>query len=211
MSSNFQCDRARSLMSEAFSSELLTSNLDLKRHLESCSSCKKEFDEILSALGEIERIQIQNPIPSANLWENLEKRILVTEQEKSSPKWFDFSAKQLLIAQYSYITTLGIGLWLSLFCGQPVLNELVRSFGLPSPEWFFSEYTLFIIFFSFGGFSAIIAAPILVHSCLSNGNIRNSGLWDNLWKGFRQGEIQEGSRMARFFRLLYGNLRLFAC
>ncbi len=211
MSSNYQCDHARSLMSEAFSSELLISNLDLKRHLESCSSCQKEFDEILSALGEIEKIQIQNPVPPANLWDNLEKRILVTEQEKPSPGLFDFSAKQLLIAQYSYITTLGIGLWLSLFYGQPVLNELVRSFGLPSPEWFFSEYTLFIIFFSFGGFSAIVAAPILVQACLSDGNIRNSGLWDKLWKGFQPGEPREGGRMARFFRLLHGNLRLFAC
>ncbi len=211
MSSNFPCDHARSLMSEAFSSELLISNHDLRTHLESCPSCKKEFEEILEALEGMEKIQIQNPVPSAGLWEKLEKQIIITEQEKPATSWFDLSSKHLFISQYSYITTLGVGLWLSLLYGQPIFHEVIQGFGLPSPEWLFSEYTLFVIFFSLGGFSAIIAAPILVHSGNGKGNNMNPGAWGNFLGRLRRGEMPEGSWMFRFYRLLYGNLRLFAC
>ncbi|MBF0501869.1 MAG: hypothetical protein HQM09_17155 [Candidatus Riflebacteria bacterium] len=191
MPGNISCDHAKWLMSEVFSTGISGDNDSLMRHLDACAACKREYEEISSSLTTIRSIRKIDPVPSPLFEEALEKRIVDVQQESPVLLQIDLSTKQLLIAQYTYVTLLGIGLWISLAYGQPLFLQLTSWSGFSSPEWFSSEYGLFIFFFTFGGFSAILAVPILVHAC--------------------RGEISQNAWLFKIFRFVHGNLRMMAC
>jgi len=192
MTENLSCVDARGFMVDALSADIPRPCAALEAHLQECPACRAEYDGSLELLGRLRATAGPDPAVPDELWETLERRL--SDQPQEVPRRMAATSDSqlgLALAQYAYIVLLGMGIWVSLVMGQPLFTEAAMKCRWLSDNWLILEYGLFILFFSLGGFVAILAAPILIH-------VETCSTQDlPLWK--------------RWYHAMAGTLRLMAC
>ncbi len=192
MTEKLSCVDARGFMADALSADIPRPCAVLEAHLRDCPACRAEYDASLEVLGRLREAAGPDPAVPDELWETLERRL--ADQPQEAPRRMAAASDSqlgLALAQYAYIVLLGMGIWVALVMGQPLFTELAMKCRWLSDHWLILEYGLFILFFSLGGFVAILAAPILIH-------VETCATQDlPLWK--------------RWYHAMAGTLRLMAC
>lgn len=190
MNGKIPCDEARWLMSEALSEFPPKPNDALLGHLAQCGECRDAYQELSSTLGDLKEASFETKKPTARLWETIEARLAETPQEQ--PRFIPvLSSRDVLMAQYSYLVLLGSILFYALVHGQPLFLEVMSFYGISVSNWVLVEYGLLVLFLGLGGFTAMLAVPILVHA--------------------EFGKSQGKSLLSRLISMFSGNIRLIAC
>lgn len=192
MTEKLSCADARGFMADTLSVDVPRPCAVLEAHLRDCPNCRAEYDASLELLGRLRETAGPDPAVPDELWETLERRL--ADQPQEPPRRMVAASDSqlgLALAQYAYIVLVGMGIWVSLVMGQPLFTEVALKYRWLSDNWLILEYGLFILFFSLGGFVAILAAPILIH-------VETCPTQDlSLWK--------------RWYHAMAGTLRLMAC
>ncbi len=108
----------------------------------------------------------------ARLWTAVERRVRQTPQEvpprRASPVAPGEPAEAVPLSlgwrlvNYSYLLVLAICLYAGLASCQPHFLEAAALLGLPVDSWLVADYGIFLLFYAVGGFSALLAAPLLI-------------------------------------------------
>ncbi|NLI76842.1 MAG: zf-HC2 domain-containing protein [Candidatus Riflebacteria bacterium] len=108
----------------------------------------------------------------ARLWTAVERRVRQTPQEvpprRASPAAAGEPAEPVPLSlgwrlvNYSYLLVLAICLYAGLASWQPHFLEVAGLVGLPVDSWLVAEYGIFLLFYAVGGFTALLAAPLLI-------------------------------------------------
>lgn len=186
------CTDIKGFMAEALSADVPRPCAVLDAHLRDCPACRAEYDASLALLGRLREAAGSDPVVPDALWNDIERRL--DDQPQELPRRLAAASESqlgLALAQYAYIVLLGMGIWVSLAMGQPFFTEVAMKCQWLPDNWLVLEYGLFILFFSLGGFVAILAAPILIHAETG----ADQGL--TVWR--------------RWCHALTGTLRLMAC
>jgi hypothetical protein len=166
---SFECRKAQEAMMDrlaADSSEGVgASDGGLLDHLNHCPDCRQLLAELTATHELLAATRDPLPVIPDQLWDRLTPQLAATPQEKhraAPPLASSGADSPPLLLQYTYLVVLGMTVWAGLVYGQPVFTAMLTNLGWNLPHWFLIEYGLFIVFFTTGGFFAILAAPILL-------------------------------------------------
>ena len=179
-----ECQKAQEAIMELLAADNSAAREALKPHLEHCPACR-ELSVELTCLQNSLSAEAAGQVPKVPeaLWNTLTHHIDhgAIRQEGTSPGEFVREGPSLLF-QYSYLVVLSMTLWVGLAFGQPVFTSLLSGVGIALPHWFLVEYGLFLVFFTSGGFFAILAAPILIRANRGDHSGQELNGWQRLWR-----------------------------
>jgi anti-sigma factor RsiW len=169
-------------MTEAFAQYPPAPPAELAEHLAHCPHCREEFAQLEQTLQQVQAVREPDSALPDDLWAKLDSRLdtVVQEPLPSAEPW---PLKTRLMAEYAYLTLLGICLWGMLTNLQPYFLQALEQAGIPVSEAFLAEYGVFLLFFAFGGLIAMIATPILAGNASAKAPIRR-------WLAFTQGSLR---------------------
>jgi hypothetical protein len=189
MNRNNECVELQSRMIEHFSDTKKPLPDEVKKHLEVCSECRKEYEQMHKALTLLHESSGKLEQVPEHLFAEIEFRLDTVDQFKPSYVSSNKS-RNLLILQYSYLATMAIIIWFSLLLTQPMFNNWLETLELIELLPVVQEYSLFILFFAVGGLFALISSPLIIKT-----------------------KINKEAGPARGFlrRMFSSGLRIFAC
>lgn len=190
MNKKTECVELQSRMLEFFANPQADVPEGIETHLETCPECKLEFTQMTQALELIkDSADLYEDVPEA-LLESVEAKLESTEQLKPALKKSNKS-RNILILQYSYLSSMAVIIWLSILLIQPMFISWLAENGLTSASPILVEYGLFLAFFATGGLFALISSPLIIKTARKHSRIEKK-------YGF-------------FRRLFSSGLRIFAC
>lgn len=161
MNNQKKCSKIESQLIEYFSNVPDEIPFEIKSHIETCETCKIEFQGMQQALTILNDNNMHAIDVPDHLLISIESQLEEVEQARVHESIFS-GTRNILMMEYTYISLLAITVWVALLLGQPLVVSWLQTYGLSSSEPILNDYGLFILFFIVGGFIALISSPLLI-------------------------------------------------